>query len=111
MDKHKKSQQTFEESTPTWTDALVLVCEKCCDKKDVSAKDLRKDIKSQFKEQGLGHQIRVVSTSCLGICPKNQISMAVASSHTPLTFRAVLLPPDPDATSVVSLIQQHLRGS
>ena len=110
MNKHKNHISNFESTLPPWSDALVLVCEKCCDKQEVSAKDFRKEVKHLLKEQGMGHQARVVSCSCLGVCPKNNITLAVALPRSAVPFSVLLLPVKPNAAQVAKFIEAQLRG-
>ncbi len=56
----------------------VLVCGDCEKRssgpKKLRAKDLRKDLKRQLGPAR--HQLRIVQTSCLGLCPKKAIALA-----------------------------------
>lgn len=54
-----------------WKKSAVWICTKCFAGTNV-AEDLKVDFKGRLKEQGLGGQIRVMTSSCLGICPEGQ---------------------------------------
>ncbi len=55
-------------------DALVSVCAKC----DADGKTLRRAIKAELKARGISKRTRVVGTSCLDLCPKDAVAVAVA---------------------------------
>ncbi len=55
-------------------DTLVSVCHTCSG--DGSA--LRSALKKEFKRRGCGKTVRVVKSSCLDICPKRAVAVAVA---------------------------------
>ncbi len=71
--------------SPRWESGLVLVCSQCANersnsfhptsKSSTSSEDLENWLKSRLKFEGLWGEFRVVSTSCLGICPKSGITV------------------------------------
>ncbi len=61
--------------------SLILVCRKCGKDADV---DLRSELRDEVRSQGMKDQVRVVATSCLDICPKGQVAVAVARPGQPL---------------------------
>jgi predicted metal-binding protein len=77
-----------KEDTP-WSDAVVMICEKCGKsldgiklREDGSApENLKKYLKGQMKEQGFGKAIRVINSGCLDVCIKN----TVAVSYNPVS--------------------------
>ena len=67
--------------SPRWESGLVLVCSQCTTERSRSgshqpgkgataSEDLQNWLKSRLKSEGLWGEFRVVSTSCLGVCPK-----------------------------------------
>ena len=70
----------IENADIPWSDAVVMVCTKCS-RKIVGNEDLadqmKKTLKSAFKENGLGKRVRSVTSSCLDICPKDRVAIAV----------------------------------
>lgn len=70
----------FQEENVPWSQAVVMVCTKCSKKimgDERLAEDLKKDLKGEFKEIR-GKAVRVVTASCLDVCPKNRLTVAVA---------------------------------
>ncbi|MNT23405.1 hypothetical protein D3C72_1588230 [compost metagenome] len=59
-----------------WSEGILLVCTKCSKsisgsllKEEGNAGDnLKMALKKQFKDEGLGGKIRVVTSSCLDVC-------------------------------------------
>lgn len=81
----------IEKQENAWSDAVVLICEKCGKSLDGlklkeegnASENLKKYLKSQMKELGHGKQIRVINSGCLDICIKNE----VAVSYNPVDTR------------------------
>ncbi|RZA07841.1 MAG: hypothetical protein EOP11_06565, partial [Proteobacteria bacterium] len=59
---------------------LVLICEKCGHNEFASVKELKSELKDAAKEAFGKKDVRVVLTSCMSVCPKNGIAVAVARS-------------------------------
>ena len=49
---------------------IVLVCAKCTKRVGLKKDEIRGRLKREAKRRGLGGMTRVVSTGCLGPCPK-----------------------------------------
>jgi hypothetical protein len=66
-------------------EGLVLVCGQCEKRgsgpSKLTAKDARKALKRGLG--GQGKRMRVVQSSCLGLCPKKSIAIAAAAEGTP----------------------------
>lgn len=54
-------------------DVLVAVCTKC----EGDGKALRRALKRAFKDRGFAKRARLVSTSCLDVCPKRAVAVAI----------------------------------
>jgi hypothetical protein len=77
---------------PRWESGLVLVCSQCgnersnsfhpTSKSSTASEDLENWLKSRLKFEGLWGEFRVVSTSCLGICPKSGITVVIVSNRS-----------------------------
>lgn len=70
----------IENADVPWSDAVVMVCTKCSRKlvgDESLADQMKKTLKSAFKEGGLGKHVRTVTSSCLDICPKERVAIAV----------------------------------
>ncbi|MCL6751918.1 (2Fe-2S) ferredoxin domain-containing protein [Nostoc sp. CCCryo 231-06] len=76
--------------SPRWESGLVLVCSQCANersnsfhltsKSSTASEDLENWLKSRLKFEGLWGEFRVVSTSCLGVCPKSGITVVIVSN-------------------------------
>jgi predicted metal-binding protein len=63
--------------TPKW-DAVMLICKQCGKRRD-APRDLKPKALVKLARQHLKEQRprpRVVSTSCMGVCPKDEIAVA-----------------------------------
>lgn len=70
---------------PSW-DAIMLICKECGKRKnapdDLKSKVLVKRARGHLKKSR--PRPRVISTSCLGVCPKGAIAVAwVGGTHAP----------------------------
>ncbi|MDQ2872438.1 MAG: hypothetical protein M3R35_04860 [Candidatus Eremiobacteraeota bacterium] len=74
--------------TPKWMQAgLVLVCERCYKERipeedpetaaEIGDFNLRDWLKSKLKEDGYWKAIRAISTSCMDVCARNMITVAI----------------------------------
>ncbi len=77
------SKSDIEQAEIGWSDGLVMVCNRCCDGE--SAERIKSELKAKSKEE-LGKKVRVITTSCLGICPENKIAIVKASKNSSETF-------------------------
>lgn len=69
-----------ESADVPWSDAVVMICSKCSRKlvgDEALADQFKKSLKTSFKESGLGKSVRTVTSSCLDICPKDRVAIAV----------------------------------
>ena len=62
-----------------WTE-LLLVCGKCARK--AGTPKFGKHLKSILKDSGAGKRIRIVDSTCLDLCPKNLITLALGREIT-----------------------------
>lgn len=66
----------MEKVNTLWSEGALLICEKCGRRDDGSqmgkdfAEDLKKEFKSRLRDAGHGKKIRVMTSSCLALCPK-----------------------------------------
>jgi len=72
-------------------DGLVLVCGQCEKRSSgpskLTAKDARKSLKSALGAQR--SRLRIVQSSCLGLCPKKSIAIAAAAQGSPALLAEV----------------------
>jgi hypothetical protein len=90
-----------------WSEAVVMICTKCS-RKIVGNEDLadsmKKTLKHAFKEAGFGKSVRSVTSSCLDICPKDRVAIAVVRRHA--GTRAVNVHPKIDAKTLFSEVRK-----
>jgi hypothetical protein len=93
--------ETVSETTPATVfeapfvkakfEGLVLVCGQCEERSSgpskLTAKEARKSLKSALGAQG--RRMRIVQSSCLGLCPKKSIAIAAAGQGTPSVLAEV----------------------
>ena len=69
---------------PKWNENLILLCEKCGHKINPPANpthELKDWLKKKLVASGHWGPTRVVTTSCLDICPEKQIAIAWISER------------------------------
>lgn len=74
----------IEKQKTAWSEGVLLVCEKCgksldgLDLKESgnASENLKKYLKSELKDRGLGKSIRVINSGCLDICIKNKVAIS-----------------------------------
>ena len=70
------------EDKKNWHKTGVWICSKC--QSDPQAcESMKKEFKSRLKDIGLGQQIRVMTSSCLGECPEDQQAVLVQQMNKP----------------------------
>ncbi|MDB5359964.1 MAG: hypothetical protein JWO51_1261 [Rhodospirillales bacterium] len=104
------------ETGPTpakWESDVVFVCLRCSTKlPDGIDPDGRTTLRRWFKERlgsvGRGKALRVVETSCLGLCPEGRIAVAIGRelSADPAIVRSVATEADREAVYRVALGDQ-----
>ncbi len=95
---------------PTQWQDVIVVCRKCTRKLDGgfgpdSELTLPRALKQSLRETGRRHTTRIIETKCLGVCPKNAVTILSASAPAKLytvkagtdalAILATLLPPPP----------------
>lgn len=79
-----------------WENTVVMICEKCGKQFEDGLKNSPERIKSELKtksKEEFGQSVRVITTSCLNICPQDKIAIAKASSTGDSVFRAYAVDP------------------
>lgn len=90
-----------------WSEAVVMVCTKCSRKivgDERLAEEMKKTLKSSFKENGYGKSVRSVTSSCLDICPKDRVAIAVIRRHG--DARAITVHPKIDDKTLFSEVRR-----
>ena len=75
-----------------WEETVVLICKTCGEQfqnpsLQISPDRMKSDLKAIVKPV-MGKKVRVITTSCLNICPKNKIAIVSASRNVLGTFNA-----------------------
>lgn len=91
--------KNIEEINVGWSETVVMVCTRCGEQfrsqdDQESPERIKKDLKSVSKEKLGKTNVRVITTSCLNICPENKIGIAVASKNEPGVFKAYAVDPE-----------------
>lgn len=61
-----------------WRSSLVLVCRECDGARGFGPKQVRRALKAGARAELPAKAVRVASVSCLDICPKRAVTVAVA---------------------------------
>ena len=96
-----------------WETDVLFVCQRCSAKlPDGLAPDGRTMLRQWFKERlgsvGRGKALRVVETSCLGLCPERRIAVAIGREQAaePAIIRSVATEADREAVYRAALGDQ-----
>jgi predicted metal-binding protein len=90
-----------------WSEAVVMVCTKCSRKivgDESLADSFKKTLKSSFKENGFGKSVRTVTSSCLDICPKERVAIAVLRRNA--GTRAITVSPKIDERTLFEEVKK-----
>lgn len=73
----------IEKTEPPVTEAMIFICEKCgkkiaSDAANNPAREIVDTLKAEIKANGHKGKLRAVLTSCMDICPENEIAMAIS---------------------------------
>ncbi len=96
--------------SPRWESALVLVCSQCANEQlgSTASEDLENWLKSRLKFEGLWGDFRVVSTSCLGVCPRMGITVVIVSNGSHGNSPCLIVNPRSDRELLYSYIKQNI---
>ncbi|MCC5603526.1 (2Fe-2S) ferredoxin domain-containing protein [Nostoc favosum] len=110
-------ETSIKSVSPRWESGLVLVCSQCANersnsfhptsKSSTASEDLENWLKSRLKFEGLWGEFRVVSTSCLGICPKSGITVVIVSNGSGGNSPCLIVNPHSDRKLLYSHIKQN----
>ncbi|MDZ8035199.1 (2Fe-2S) ferredoxin domain-containing protein [Nostoc sp. DedSLP04] len=96
--------------SPRWESGLVLVCSQCANERlgSTASEDLENWLKSRLKFEGLWGDFRVVSTSCLGVCPRMGITVVIVSNGSHGNSPCLIVNPQSDRELLYSYIKQNI---
>jgi len=72
-----------------WSDKVVMVCTKCGD----SAERIKSDLKDIAKAELPSSSVRVITTSCLNMCPVDKIAIVVSDKNDKNIFKGYAVDP------------------
>ena len=93
-----------------WEESVVMVCTKCGKQFEDDLRDSPDRIKSELKAKAkseLGKKVRVITTSCLNICPDNKIAVVKASNKEPSVFEAYAVDPNSSGDELFAKILKN----
>lgn len=101
MEKNNK----IEEIEIGWDNAVVMICTKCAKNFSEIPERLKSELKTITKTE-MGKSARVITTSCLNMCPVDKIAIAIADNKKQLGFRGLAVLPE---TSGLELYQEIFK--
>ena len=89
----------IEEVAAGWDESVVMICKNCGDQFQQtqnlnSVERIKTELKAIAKENLKSGSFRIITTSCLNICPINKIAIVVASKNKADIFKSVAVNPD-----------------
>ena len=105
--------------TPKWLQSgVVLICERCFKERipeetpEIAAKigdfNLRDWLKAELKEHGEWGPIRVISTSCMNVCGKGKVTVAIDSQTAGEAATVFVVDPIEDKEELYATIVREL---
>ncbi|MBH8562209.1 (2Fe-2S) ferredoxin domain-containing protein [Nostoc sp. CENA67] len=111
------SSVTIPTVSSRWGSGLVLVCSQCAKERSPSgsdqrgataSEDLQNWLKSRLKFEGLWGEFRVVSTSCLGVCPKGRVAVVLGNHAGGDNCQCLIVDPQSDRELLYSHIKHKI---
>lgn len=99
---------------PKWHDNLILICEKCGSKLQNKSDEnpslvLKKWLKKKLVSESLWGKNRVVTTSCLDVCPEGKVTVSFVSDHSDLEAYAKTVDPVAGCEQILSIILERAK--
>jgi len=104
---------------PKWLNSgLVLVCERCYKERipeedpdkaaEIGDFDLRAWLKTRLKEDGHWGKVRAISTSCMDVCARRQVTVVIDKQTGTKATEAFVVDPVADRESLYRTIVERL---
>ncbi len=107
----------FEETV--WSDGALMICTKCgtrreeCGQKTWTAdwaENTKMSMKKTLKEKGLAKKLRVMTASCLGLCPEGeQAVMLLRKENGQEKTQMLVFNPEEDPQGLQNFAEEVLR--
>ncbi|NUM57138.1 MAG: (2Fe-2S) ferredoxin domain-containing protein [Bdellovibrionaceae bacterium] len=104
----------MKKEVTSWSKRAVFVCTKCS--KEIApselsntenvAENLKNYLKAELRSKSLSKEIRVMTSSCLGACPKGEQAIAVIDSDNSTTQTVIICHPEKDKTEILDFISR-----
>jgi predicted metal-binding protein len=100
---------------PVWHQNLVIVCEKCGKKlaKGPDTPNPSHELKDWLKKQFLAKEMwgvnRVVTSSCLDICPEGKVAVAFTSDRPDLETWAEVIDPVGERDRILHIASERAK--
>ncbi|BAZ54279.1 hypothetical protein NIES4103_69640 (plasmid) [Nostoc sp. NIES-4103] len=115
----RRSSAAIATVSPRWKSGLVLVCSQCTKERSLSdsnrpntgataSEELHNWLKSRLKLEGLWGEFRVVSTSCLGVCPKGRVAVVLGNHAGGENCQCLIVDPNSDRELLYSHIKHKI---
>ncbi|MDQ2865212.1 MAG: hypothetical protein M3R51_03200 [Candidatus Eremiobacteraeota bacterium] len=109
----------MQDVSPKWLKSgVVLVCERCFKERipeetpEVAARigdfNLRDWLKAELKEHGEWGPVRVISTSCMDVCAKGKVTVAIDSQTVENSAKVLIVDPLEDKEELYDKIVDEL---
>ncbi|MEO9169716.1 MAG: hypothetical protein ABI282_01900 [Candidatus Baltobacteraceae bacterium] len=109
----------MQDVKPKWQESgLVLVCERCFKERipeetpeiaeKIGSFNLRDWLKSELKAHGEWGPLRVISTSCMDVCAKGKVTVAIESQTGGEPAEVVIVDPIDDKKELYEKIVRKL---
>lgn len=87
-----------------WSDLGIFICSKCLNENGLPAENLKSYLKTELNNKGYKGKVRVMTTSCLGICPENSQAVSYLQTNKNNPSGAWICQPDEDKEKILSEI-------
>ena len=99
-------------SPASFDKALLLICSNCSKQFDPSLPNASDRLKNELKilaKAKFNKTVRVVTSSCLGVCPKEKVAICYVSNQQKSLFSISEVSPDVDSSKVFDELFSHLE--
>ena len=102
-----KKNKSIEATEIPWNQGVIMICSKCSRKlegRDSKFKDtadyFKGELKSLARARGHGKNMRVITTSCLDICPDERVAIALIGTQAKENIKAITVTQDAEPEKI-----------